>query len=151
MGACAASAAVLAAAWAVERDLPSSFRPESPGLPPDPLVNGLPLEFKENAPFAPLPPALPCGDCPGTDPGGLRPAGGRRLLSFASGRPDALASGWYEGGSAAILESRLAKAGWSPMDFGGGLSLWARDGETLLVDASGPGRPGTSLLYWRLP
>ncbi len=142
---------VLAAAWALEKDLPATFRPRPEGIPAGVLLNGRPLGFLEETPAVLLPDRLPCGDCPGTDPGGIRPPGARRLLSFASDRPDALASAWYEGGSVAALESRLCAQGWSRLDFGQGLALWARDRENLLIDASGSGRPGTSLLYWRLP
>ncbi len=146
-----AASAVLASAWALEKDLPTAFRPHPEGTPAGVLLNGRPLSFREETPAILLPDRLPCGDCAGSDPGGIRPPGARRLLSLVSDRPDGLASAWYEGGNLPALSARLAAEGWERQDLGNGLSLWARDQETLLLDACGPGRSGTSLLYWRLP
>ena len=142
---------LLASAWAVERELPAAFRPRPEAIPAGVLLNGRPLRWSEESPATILPDRLPCGDCEGSDPGGIRPPGSRRLLSFVSDRPDGLASAWYEGGSIVALEARLRDDGWEKQDLGAGLSLWARAKESLVLDAAGPGRPGTSLLYWRLP
>ncbi len=108
--------------------------------------------WRSIAPRIPLLPGPAAGDFPGQDPGGIRPPNARRLLSAASDRADGLSAALYEASSEAAraLGDRLAADGWSALDLGDGLALWAREGETLLLDAPGPGRPGISLVYWRL-
>ena len=87
---------------------------------------------------------LPCGDAPGSDPGGVRPPDSRRLLSAASDRADRLSSALYacSSGSLRLLSEHLMEQGWESSD----LRLWIRGGETLLVEA---GPPGAALVYWR--
>lgn len=109
--------------------------------------------WRSTAPRIPLPPGPAVGDFPGQDPGGIRPPHARRLLSAVSDRADGLSAALYgaSSGSARTLGDRLAADGWSALDLGDGLALWIREGETLLLDAPGPGRPGVSLVYWRSP
>ena len=108
--------------------------------------------WRSTAPRIPLLPGPAAGDFPGQDPGGIRPPNARRLLSAVSDRADGLSAALYEAspGASRALGTRLAAEGWSALDLGDGLALWMREGETLLLDTPGPGRPGISLVYWRL-
>ena len=110
------------------------------------------ITWRSRAPLIPLAPAC-AGDCPGPDPGGIRPPSSRRLLAAGTDRADALSAALYEAGPAAApaLAARLVAEGWGCLDAGGGLGLWRRGDETLLLDAPCPGRPGISLVYWRAP
>jgi hypothetical protein len=110
------------------------------------------IYWRSQAPLIPLPPGSAARDFPGQDPGGIRPPNARRLFSALSDRTDGLSAALYEAspGAARALGARLATEGWRAWDLGDALALWMREGETLLLDAPGPGRPGISLVYWRL-
>lgn len=153
----AAAFGLLAAGYAATfpTALPRPLRsPRHAARPPAEVrLNGQRLDMSPFQEVAEGVPEIPLTGRGGEDPGGIRPARGRRLLSITSGRDDALGAAFHDADAVATaaLEARLAAEGWARLDFGEGLGLWTRGGESLLLEAPGPGRPGTALVYWRAP